>query len=153
MNYADLRSKIQEIIFRCHLATPVSDEQIKWHTEGLTPDMFQYAAQILNYFDETAKTQATVDTIIDEVCREYKLDEDTLKKHTRKRAIVEPRQIAMHLLHRHTDYSLADIGWMMGRFDHSTVLHASRTVNNLKESDRHYALRFRNIKNKIGGEL
>ena len=70
--------------------------------------------------------------------------------HTRRRRIVEARQIAMHLLWTNTKHSLSEIGWMMGRFDHTTVLHASKTVQNLAETNKQYAANLREIKASIG---
>lgn len=56
---------------------------------------------------------------------------EVLQKKTRKREIVEARQVAMFLSKKYTKESLAVIGMKIGGKDHATVLHACRTVDNL----------------------
>jgi len=63
--------------------------------------------------------------------------EDLISK-TRKRNIVQARQIAMHFAKQYTDSSLKSIGNAFGGRDHSTVIHACQTVLNLMEIDRDF---------------
>jgi hypothetical protein len=58
------------------------------------------------------------------------------KTKTRKREIVQTRQVAMFFSRIFTKYSLATIGNYFSGKDHSTVLYASKTINNLIETDR-----------------
>lgn len=60
---------------------------------------------------------------------------DELNKKTRKREVVESRQVAMYLAKLNTKESLAVIGRTIGNKDHATVLHACKTVNNLLQTD------------------
>ena len=53
----------------------------------------------------------------------------------RTRSITRPRQIAMALAKELTSHSLPEIGEAFGGRDHTTVLHACRKINELKESD------------------
>ena len=57
---------------------------------------------------------------------------------TRKREIVQARQIAMYLGRSLTKTSLAAIGAQIGGKDHATVLHACNTVSDLIETDRNF---------------
>ncbi len=66
------------------------------------------------------------------------IDIDDLCSKTRKRNIVEARQVAMYLAKRNTKESLAKIGLTIGGKGHATVLHAVRTTKNLLETDRQY---------------
>ena len=61
------------------------------------------------------------------ISRHYNISIKDLQSRSRKRAISFPRQVAMYLCRKHTDSSLADIGKKFNR-DHSTVLHAIKTV-------------------------
>jgi len=61
-----------------------------------------------------------------------------LKLRTRKRKIVQARQIAMYFAKHRTKYSLYRIGGFFGGHDHATVLHACKTVNNLCDTDRNF---------------
>ena len=82
------------------------------------------------------------------VARHYGLNVEDLSVKTRKREIVEPRQIAMYMNELYTKESLKDIGRRYGK-DHATVLHASKTVINLKETDRHFSAIVETIVEKL----
>ena len=68
---------------------------------------------------------------------ECKTDEVFLSK-TRKREIVQARQIAMYLSRSLTKTSLSSIGSQLGGKDHATVLHACNTVSDLMDTDRSF---------------
>lgn len=58
---------------------------------------------------------------------QFKISIDELTSRSRKRSVTFPRRVAMYLTRKYTDQSLADIGQLYNR-DHSTVLHAIRTI-------------------------
>lgn len=95
-----------------------------------------------------------LNNIAEIVAKSLFLDVQDLKKRTRKREVVEARQIAMWLMHHYTKLSLAAIGAYFENkngisFDHATVLHACRTVNNLRESNRVFREKFEEIETLI----
>ncbi len=49
----------------------------------------------------------------------------------RCRAVSLPRQVAMHLVRKHTELSFPQIGRLFGGFDHSTVMYADKKVAGL----------------------
>jgi chromosomal replication initiator protein len=61
-----------------------------------------------------------------------------MKSKTRKREIVQCRQLAMFFSKQMTKSSLAVIGKYCGNKDHATVLHACKTVNNLADTDKQF---------------
>jgi chromosomal replication initiator protein len=63
---------------------------------------------------------------------------ELMKSKTRKREIVQARQISMYFSKKLTKSSLASIGMQCGGKDHATVLHAFKTVNNLQDTDKHF---------------
>lgn len=65
----------------------------------------------------------------------YKLRVADLLSTRRTRTIARPRQIAMALAKELTNHSLPDIGRSFGGRDHTTVLHACRKIQELRESD------------------
>jgi len=69
---------------------------------------------------------------------------------TRKREIVEARQKAMKLAKEFTSASLATIGSEIGSKDHTTVLHACKTVDNLMDTDRSYRGQYLAMYIKVG---
>ena len=78
----------------------------------------------------------TIEDIISKVCEHYKMDESVLHTKSRKREIVQVRQIAMFLAKKHTDTSTSKIGHLIGNRDHATVLHACKIVKDLVEIDK-----------------
>ncbi|MBR5194015.1 MAG: chromosomal replication initiator protein DnaA [Bacteroidaceae bacterium] len=80
----------------------------------------------------------TIETIISKVCEHYNIEESAIHTKTRKREIVQVRQIAMFLAKRHTDHSASKIGQFIGKRDHATVLHACKTVKDLIEVDKNF---------------
>ncbi|SFN38906.1 chromosomal replication initiator protein DnaA [Dokdonella immobilis] len=65
----------------------------------------------------------------------YQLRMADLLSKRRSRSVARPRQIAMALAKEMTEHSLPEIGDAFGGRDHTTVLHACRTVRNLRETD------------------
>ena len=53
----------------------------------------------------------------------------------RSRSLARPRQIAMYLSKQHTTNSLPDIGRKFSNRDHTTVIHAVKTITRLSEQD------------------
>jgi chromosomal replication initiator protein len=68
---------------------------------------------------------------------------------TRKREIVQARQVSMYFSKNLTKASLASIGSFIGGKDHATVLHACKTVNNLIDTDRHFRNQIIEIEKKL----
>ena len=66
------------------------------------------------------------------------MDIETLQSKTRKRHIVQARQLAMFFAKKYTKASLASIGSQIGKRDHATVLHACKTVDNLYVTDKQF---------------
>jgi hypothetical protein len=79
-----------------------------------------------------------ISSIISQVCKYFNQDPEDLNCKTRKREIVQTRQICMYFANKFTKKSLADIRKEIGGKDHTTVLHAKRVVNNLMETDCGY---------------
>ena len=78
----------------------------------------------------------TIEEIVAKVCEHYKIDESVLHTKSRKREIVQVRQVAMFLAKKHTDISTSKIGHLIGNRDHATVLHACKIVKDLVEVDK-----------------
>ncbi len=70
----------------------------------------------------------TIQQIFDAVTQYYNVRLSDLQSKKRHKSIAFPRQVCMYLARRHTRYSLEEIGGYFGGRDHTTVLHAVRTV-------------------------
>ena len=80
-------------------------------------------------------SEISVTRIQDTVCSYFRITPDEMVSKTRKREIVQARQIAMYLSRNLTKSSLASIGSAIGGKDHATVLHAYNTVCDLIDTD------------------
>ncbi|MFQ5644961.1 MAG: chromosomal replication initiator protein DnaA [Thiogranum sp.] len=87
----------------------------------------------------------SIDNIQKTVAEYFKIRVADLHSASRRRSITRPRQIAMSLAKELTNHSLPEIGSAFGGRDHTTVLHACRKVNELKESDMRIAEDYSNL--------
>lgn len=93
--------------------------------------------------------EVSVDYIQETVCEYFGLEMETLQSKTRKREIVQARQIAMYFSKNMTSSSLSAIGAKIGKKDHATVLHACKTISNLIETDREFKMQIREIEAQL----
>ena len=82
------------------------------------------------------QTDITIDMVQKVVCDYFNITRDTLLSKTRKRQIVQARQIAMYMSRSLINCSLSTIGAEIGGKDHATVLHACTTVSDLMSTDK-----------------
>ncbi|MGJ3440452.1 chromosomal replication initiator protein DnaA [Pseudomonas sp. Je.1.5.c] len=87
----------------------------------------------------------SVDNIQRTVAEYYKIKISDLLSKRRSRSVARPRQVAMALSKELTNHSLPEIGDMFGGRDHTTVLHACRKINELKESDADIREDYKNL--------
>ena len=80
----------------------------------------------------------TIEDIIAKVCSHYEIEESAIHTKTRKREVVQVRQVAMFLAKKHTDASSSKIGQLIGNKDHATVLHACKIVKDQVEVDKSF---------------
>jgi chromosomal replication initiator protein len=83
-----------------------------------------------------AQRRVTIDEIQKLVSTHFDLKPVDLISARRARAVARPRQIAMYLAKRLTTRSLPEIGRKFGGRDHSTVIHAVRRIEELRDTDR-----------------
>ncbi len=91
----------------------------------------------------------TVEKIRDTVCEYFSLSVDAISTRSRKREVVQARQIAMYLSKQMTKNSLASIGNIIGQRDHSTVLHACKIVGDLMEFDKSFRASVKEIEDRL----
>lgn len=82
------------------------------------------------------RKKITAEVIEQVVCNYYNISADLIQSSSRKRQIVQARQVAMFLTKNYTEMSLAQIGSVIGKKNHATVLHAYKTVKEQMEVDR-----------------
>lgn len=103
------------------------------------------AKTIMKNIVKDIETEVGID-FIQKTCADYfDIKVDDLKAKTRKKEIVTARQVAMYFAKEFTNHSLKSIGYHFGGRDHSTVIHAVQTVNDLMDTDT----AFRNAVNEL----
>ena len=109
----------------------------------------ELAKEMIDKLIKSTKREISIDYIQKVVCNYYNIGLDMLQSKTRKREIVQARQVAMFFSKTLTKSSLATIGSQIGGKDHATVLHACKTVNNLIETDKRFRLQVDEIEKKL----
>lgn len=72
----------------------------------------------------------TVENIVNIVAEHYGISSNEILSNSRSRNIAYPRQIAMYLSKKLTSTSVTDIGRIIGKRDHSTILHGIKNIEN-----------------------
>ena len=96
----------------------------------------ELAQSIIDKSVKNNKNDLTIDHIQQIIADYFNLNIESLHSKTRKRNVVQARQLAMFFSKKYTKNSLSTIGSQIGQRDHATVLHACKTVENLIETDR-----------------
>lgn len=107
------------------------------------------AEKIISRIVNISRPVNTVEKIRDVVCEYFSLSVDAISTKSRKREVVQARQIAMYLSKQMTKNSLASIGNAIGQRDHATVLHACKIVTDLMDSDKNFRCNVREIEEKL----
>lgn len=120
--------------------------QASLNKKAITLDL---AKQMIDKFVKNTAREVSIDYIQKVVCDYFDLPIEMLKSKTRKREVVQARQISMYFSKKMTKSSLANIGAHCGGKDHATVLHACRTVSNLSETDKQFKVYLEDLEKKL----
>jgi len=120
--------------------------QSSFNKAEITVDL---AKEVINKFVKNNRREVSIDYIQKVVSDYFQMDIQTLQSKTRKRHIVQARQIAMYFAKKFTKASLASIGSQIGRRDHATVLHACKTVDNLSFTDKQFRKYVEDLNQKL----
>ena len=93
----------------------------------------------------------TVDEIQKVCAAHYRIDAAEMRSKRRARAVARPRQVAMYLAKQLTPRSLPEIGRIFGGRDHSTVIHAVRTIEALRQSHPEIDADIRALRRQLEG--
>lgn len=107
------------------------------------------AKQVVEKLVNHTVREISIDRIQETVADYFNISIEQMRSKTRKREIVQSRQIAMYFAKSLTKSSLAAIGAKIGGKDHATVLHACKTVTNLMETDKRFRAHVEEIQKKL----
>lgn len=113
------------------------------------PITTQLAKQMIDKYVKSTTREISIDYIQKIVCDYFGIPVDQINSKTRKREIVQVRQLSMFFAKKMTNSSLSTIGQHCGNKDHATVLHACRTINNLIDTDPKFKANVDEIEKKI----
>ncbi|MGH7175926.1 MAG: helix-turn-helix domain-containing protein, partial [Tepidisphaeraceae bacterium] len=111
----------------------------------------EMAKNALGDSDGGEQRRVTVQQILEVVIKYYNVRLADLQSKKRHKSIAFPRQVCMYLARRNTRYSLEEIGNYFGGRDHTTVLHAVRTVGQDCEDDRDVARQLSHLEGLLVG--
>ena len=103
--------------------------------------------------DKNLTDDNKVDDIKEIVCKYFGLSLWMIETKSRKREIVEPRQIAITLVREFTRLSLKGTGLRFGGLDHSSIIYSVSTVNDLIATDKDYRKKFEYVKMLVQAKL
>lgn len=112
----------------------ISNLQMLCSVEGRPVDI-DMARESLGDRPEVVTRGPTIEEIITTVCGFYEVKRTDVLGKRRHQSISLPRQICMYLARKHTRHSLEEIGGHFGGRDHTTVLHAVRSIETKKADD------------------
>jgi chromosomal replication initiator protein len=91
----------------------------------------------------------SIDSIISEVSGFYHIKRTDLLGKRRHKSIAHPRQIGMYLARQQTKHSLEEVGAHFGGRDHTTVMHAVRTISRKCKEDQELLSQIRAIESRL----
>ncbi|NNF04224.1 MAG: chromosomal replication initiator protein DnaA, partial [Rhodothermales bacterium] len=107
------------------------------------------AKDVLRDLIKDTRVTLSIEQIQRFVCEYFDIDEDLVRAKTRKREVVQARQVAMYFCKQFTQHSLKTIGLHFGGRDHSTVIHANQSVENQIDTDPKFAEMIEEVRHKI----
>ncbi len=109
----------------------------------------ELARKVIEKIIQNTRKEISVDSIQKVVCEYFDIEVEQVQSKTRKREIVQARQIAMFFAKNLTKCSLASIGAQIGGKDHATVLHACKAVKNMIDTDKKFRMYIDEIEQKL----
>lgn len=126
-------------------------KKIKAYHDLLTADLSEVSINeaIADMLRRENEYIPSVDVIIEEICRVFRVEDKIIRGKQRDRDAVRARQVAMYLIRKVCNYSYADIGKEFGGRDHTTVMHSIEQVEAMMAKDATFAETVKNITTNI----
>jgi chromosomal replication initiator protein len=139
---ANVKSNIRELE-GCYIGL------IARHTLEQRPLDISLAEKVLRNVVSAERKELSIDQIQKSVADHFKVSDNSLRMKTRKQEIVLPRQVAMFLAKKLTRASLKTIGLHFGGRDHTTIIHACRTIEQAMSNDSALSARIEQIEKQL----
>lgn len=109
----------------------------------------ELAKEILKNLVKEIDSEVGIDYIQKIVASYFHVEQKDLKAKTKKREIVLARQVAMYFSRKYTNHSQKHIGQFFGGRDHSTVIHALQTVDNMLDTNAKFQYSIDELNKKL----
>lgn len=109
----------------------------------------QLAERVIKRAVKVDDRPLTVDEILDTVCRHFNVPSSAVGSKSRKRDLVEARQVSMYLAQKYTKMPASRIGKLVGNRDHSTVIHSCSAIEQRLKVDKMFASEMASIENSF----
>lgn len=136
-NIRELEGAFNKIVAKCKTE---SSESIN------ISDVELYLKDIISNNDNK---KITPELIISKVAEEYGVSYDDIVSSRRNAEFVLPRQIVMYISRRLLDISLENVAKVLGKKDHTTVMHGAEKIDKIIKDDPEFKNRIEIIINKI----
>jgi len=129
---------------------------LMFHATLLKKDIdLELAKEVMKNIVKEIQSDVSVDFIQKTVADYFNIELDVMKSKVKKREIVIPRQVAMYFCKRFTQLTLQLIGENFGGRDHSTVIHALESVEDMMKVDQNFKNQvdelYKKLKTRVGG--
>lgn len=111
----------------------------------------EFAERVINKSIKNIQREITVDLIQAKVCEHFNVTPSDIHSKTRKREIVNARQVSMYLTKKLTNHSYSRVGELIGKRDHATVVHACKVVKDQMSVDKTFFECINEIESVIKG--
>ena len=91
----------------------------------------------------------TIDDILEKVCHHYQVSQQNIFSKSRKRSLVQVRQVSMYLAQKYTKMPASRIGQLIGNRDHSTVIHSCNAIEQRIKTDKAFSDEISSIENSF----
>lgn len=134
-NLRDMEGVLNSLIFHATLLKKEIDLEL--------------AKEVMKNIIKEIQSDVSVDFIQKTVSDYFKVDLESIKGKIKKREFVIPRQVAMYFCKRYTQLTLSLIGENFGGRDHSTVIHALESVEDMMKADPNFKLSVEELGKKL----
>jgi len=134
-NLRDMEGVLNSLIFHATLLKKEIDLEL--------------AKEVMKNIIKEIQSDVSVDFIQKTVSEFFKVELESLKGKIKKREFVIPRQVAMYFCKRYTQLTLALIGENFGGRDHSTVIHALESVEDMMKTDANFKANVEELGKKL----
>ena len=107
------------------------------------------AKKTVMMYIKSASKEISMETIQKTICDYFEVTMDKLKGPSRKRPIVQARQLSMYFAKQFTNHSLKSIGNHFGGRDHSTVIHSCQAVKDQIDTDMEFKESVEELRKRI----